>query len=125
FNAPTFLRISRLIKPAYLGQRYHLIRNDSGALEAMEMWLGPNNESLVFLESTAYAEFNTVEGKILFFRDSPPLFAHNKERVPAEKLEDMFIAFANFKNATPSVKRLLEFIDNDFRKSAPRRTGTH
>lgn len=129
FNAQAFLRINQLVKAGHLGQRFHQVRNDSGTLQAIEMWIGPTGESLVFTTDAKPAELSLGRDKFLISKNAPTLFAHNQKPIPPSMLNELLILFANFPKLSPFVKELVEVLEAEIRaltsKTDPHRTGTH
>ncbi len=136
FNAQAFLRISLLVKSGHLGQRFHRVRNDSGTLQAEEMWLGPTGETLVFLSKETAAELSLNKEKFLIQKGQPTLNAFNKHPVAPSLMHDLMILLANFPQPTANVKELIESLEAEARAlrpksspgsnfSPPTRTGSH
>lgn len=130
FNAQAFLRISQLVKSGHTGQRFHRVRNDSGTLQADEMWLGPAGETLVFKTADSPAEL-TLESRDKFHlkKDQITLLAATKSPVSPAQLNDLMIMLANFPQPTEKIKQLVESLNaeiNSLKSRAPRsRTGTN
>jgi hypothetical protein len=128
FNAPAFVRISDLVKPGFLGQKFYKVDNFNGQLDALEMWIGPTNDTLIFLDNQILAEYNTNKVKILFPANEPPEFAVGSRRLESKDLKDLFVQISNFRNPSPRVLKLIHYLNKwlnvDIAKSGSSRTGT-
>lgn len=122
FNPQLFLRISQLVKPGYLGSRFHRVLDMSGQLHADEMWLGPNNESLVFLEDRATLTLG--QERIVFQRGRPATFLKNDEPLKISLINECLVMISNFPELTDRAKTLLETIETELKTTQPARTGT-
>jgi hypothetical protein len=123
FNAQSFLKISKLVKPGYLGGRFHRVRDDLGQIAAVELWVGPSSESLVFPKIGAFAELTLSGEKVMFNKDRKACFATSQNPIPVEMLSDLLIIIANLPEHTDKVKELLELIEVEMRSQATRKTG--
>jgi hypothetical protein len=124
FQAAAFLRISKLIKPGYTGNRFHRVHDDIGQLDSLELWVGPTGETLNFTKSSSYAELTLQNEKILFQRGRPALYAKNNEPIPVMLLDDVLVMIANLPEPSERVKELLEIVEVEMRAVTPKKTGT-
>lgn len=127
FNAQAFLRITNLSKPAYLGTRFHRVRDEAGRIQAIEFWVGPTNESLSFYSEGPFAEYAASNGdKFTFRRGSATLSAKTGLLVPPSILCDLIVLLANLPEQTRCVHELIEFIETEVRASGHlKKTGTN
>jgi hypothetical protein len=125
FNPQAFLKISLLVKSGHLGQRFHRVRNDSGTLQADEMWLGPTGETLVFPPGAKRAELSYAKENVTIQKGAPTRSGAALRPAPVSQLHDVLIMFANFPGLTPRIKELVEILDLEIRNLSTHRTGTH
>lgn len=126
FNAQAFLRITNLSKPAYLGTRFHRVQDDVGQLQALELWVGPTNETLVFNNEGPFAELTINSDKFSFSKDSPIVSTKTNGTVHHSVLCDIVALLANFPESTQRVKDLTEFIETEVRSvKNVKPTGTY
>lgn len=126
FNAQAFLRISNLSKPAYLGTRFHRVRDENGQLQALELWVGPTNETLAFYKDGAFAEFTIRGEKLSFRRGSATHSSKTGDIVHSATLSEVIVMLANFSQPTELVRELIEIIETEVRAAERvKSTGTH
>ncbi|MCB0350900.1 MAG: hypothetical protein KDD38_06940 [Bdellovibrionales bacterium] len=123
FNAQAFLRISKLTKPGYLGSRFHQVEDHDGKLQAIELWVGPTGESLVFPREGAFAELTINGEKINFRRGTPTHLASNNAPISVERLHDILVIIANLPRYSTRAKDLLEIIEDELRALHSRKAG--
>lgn len=125
FDPQAFLKVSRLLRPAHLGTRFHRVLDSSGQLEAHELWIGPSNESLAFLKSENEAALSYDNNTIIISPHSYPHYEKTMKAIPLETLYDIFVLVANLPEPSKNVKRLIETIDPILKSNPTKRTGTY
>lgn len=126
FNAQAFLRITNLSKPAYLGTRFHRVHDDVGQLQALELWVGPTNETLAFYSVGAFAELTINADKYSFYRGRVATSNKNNEPVHHSILCDIIVLLVNLPEPTQHIKELAEIIDSEVRSGKNvKPTGTY
>jgi len=129
FNPQAFLKISLLVKPGHMGQRFHRVRNDSGTLQAQEMWLGPTGETLVFVIGGDAVELTYGKEKIRMQKGAPTFSLLSQRPVSFTQLHEILVMLVNFPGLTARIKELIEDVDKEIRTRGDRgesvRTGSH
>lgn len=126
FNAQAFLRISNLSKPAYLGTRFHKVRDEVGQLQALELWVGPTNETLAFYNEGPFAELTIRGEKLCFKRGSATTSSKHNTIVDVATLWDVVIMLANIPQGSNYIRDLIEIIESEVRAAQQtQRTGTY
>lgn len=125
FNAAAFLKISRLVKPAYQGSRFYKIHDESGKLNAREVWVGPTQESLIFPNFGFFAELLFNQKRIIFERGRPTRYAETEDPIAPEQLDDILVLLSNIPSLTNLVRELVEMIEIELHAIQKQKTGTH
>jgi hypothetical protein len=114
FNAQAFLRITSLTKAAYIGTRFHRVRDEVGQLQALELWIGPTSESLAFYNVGPFAEL-AINGEKFSFRRDGKTTSSNSERISKVVLYDVVVMLSNFSGQTDRVKQLIEKLQTEIK----------
>jgi hypothetical protein len=109
FQPQAFLKISQLIKPAHIGQKFYRIRNDSGALNAREMWIGPTAETIVFPHHTETCEI-MWEGKKIISSKSGIGYEDQSMKVTRAVCCDLLAMLVNIPHPTTPILELIEML---------------
>ena len=115
FDAQLYLRISHIVNVGQLGHGFHIVRNESGSLQADEMWLSTTGDSIVFFKNDPMPEITLSKEKINF------------ADLSLGRTRDLIALFANFQSLTPRVKQVLEVLHktNSIVENSNRADGTH
>lgn len=124
FNAQAFLRISRLVKPGYLGNRFHIVKDDVGSLQATELWIGPTGENLTFFGTDKIAEL-TLNGQKLTFTQAKTILYNETALAPYALIEEALVIVANFPESTHNTKKLLDILELNLKNVTQKKSGTH
>ncbi len=124
FNPQAFLRIGQIVKAGHMGQRFHRVHNDSGTLQAEEMWVGPTGESLVFTSKENPAELSINKEKILIKSGSKTISALTKKPISSVQVQETLVLLANFPKLSPNVKQLVEALNAETNIVSPQRPNT-
>jgi hypothetical protein len=112
FNPAAFVRISKLIKPGFLGSRFRCVKDDAQLLTSPEVWIGPAGESLTFPRSD-----QSATPEVIFFdgqrsmRLKPyawPEAMEGGQPLSESNVSDLMITLANFPQPTLRIKTLIE-----------------
>ena len=111
FNATAFVRISKLIKPGFLGTRFHRVHDNNAMLDADELWVGPTGESLLFprgSSETHVANLTMANQTLVVEKSNRPYWQDSNQVVDRATLGDILILLSNFPEPTAHIKSLIE-----------------
>lgn len=127
FNATAFVRISKMIKPGFLGSRFHRVHDNNSMLDADELWVGPTGESLLFprqASNSHLANLTMANQTLVIEKNNRPYWQDTNQVVDRHTLGDILILLSNFPEPTTLVKNLVEKLQLHYELHDRKATGT-
>ena len=125
FHPQVFLRVSRLVKPAYHGSQFRRVNDDLGKMNSNELWIGPLNETIHFSKSENLTEYHIGKKTYIFQRGTPVKDKESSEPIPYSLLDDILITLANIPHPTDRIKELVEIVEVELAAFTSKKTGTY
>lgn len=127
-NTKSQVRLSMILKPGFLGTKFHMVPNFKEKLDADEMWIGPTGEWLTFYKThfneklENYGEMNYGRVCLSLSRSTPPRYNESSQKFTKGQLasktiiNELLIVLSNFQSPTIRVKELIENLSQQYQQ---------